>query len=151
VVEENTCALEQFQWIQQKEPDSAAAHMLLGEALDGLGRTIEAIGEFQAAIKVAPREPSAKFRTRLLYWKLRQYDDAKPAFESELSIDPANPQALAYLGDIELKKNDLERALTLLKKAVQLKDDMRIAYADLELSTGSRSIMRMRSRRSNEP
>jgi tetratricopeptide (TPR) repeat protein len=30
-----------------------------------------------------------------------------------------------------LKRNDLERAFHLLKRAVQLKDDMRIAYADL--------------------
>jgi tetratricopeptide (TPR) repeat protein len=66
-----------------------------------------------------------------LYWKLRQYDDAKPAFESELSVDPEHAQALAYLGDIAMKRNDLEKAVILLKKAVQSKPDIRIAHADL--------------------
>ena len=115
----------------EQNPDSAAAHVLTGEALDGLGKTTEAIEEFQAAIKVAPREPGVNFGLGYLQWKLREYDSAKNAFEAELSVDPANPQALAYLGDIEMKANNPERSLVLLKKAVQLKDDIRIAYADL--------------------
>ena len=126
-----SCALDQFRQILEQNPDSAAAHVLTGEALDGLGRTPEAIVEFQAAAKAAPAEANVNFGLGYLYWKLLQYDDAKPAFESALSVDPEHAQALAYLGDIELKRNDLERAVTLLKKAVQLKDDMRIAYADL--------------------
>ena len=115
----------------EQNPDSAAAHVLTGEALDGLGKTTEAIEEFQAAIKVAPREPGVNFGLGYLQWKLREYASAKNAFEAELSVDPANPQALAYLGDIEMKANNPERSLVLLKKAVQLKDDIRIAYADL--------------------
>jgi tetratricopeptide (TPR) repeat protein len=66
-----------------------------------------------------------------LHWKMRQYDDAKREFEAELSVDPDHPQALAYLGDIEMKRNEPEKALPLLKKAVQLKNDIRIAYSDL--------------------
>jgi tetratricopeptide (TPR) repeat protein len=126
-----SCALDQFRHILQQNPDSAAAHMLLGEALDGLGRTPEAVVEFQAAASAAPREPAVNFGLGYLFWKQHQYDDAKSAFETELSVDAANPQALAYLGDIEMKRNDLERAIPLLKKAMQLKDDIRIAYADL--------------------
>jgi tetratricopeptide (TPR) repeat protein len=62
---------------------------------------------------------------------MRQYDEAKREFEAELVVDPENPQALAYLGDIEMKRNDPDAALPLLKKAVQLKNDIRIAYSDL--------------------
>jgi tetratricopeptide (TPR) repeat protein len=126
-----SCAFEQFQWIEQKEPGSAASHMLIGEALDGLGRTPEAVVEFQTAVSSAPREPGVNFGLGYLYWKQHQYDDAKSAFETELSVDPANPQALAYLGDIEMKKSDPEKAISLFEKALQLKDDIRIAYADL--------------------
>jgi tetratricopeptide (TPR) repeat protein len=39
------CALEQDQQINKINPDSAQAHMLSGEALDGLHRTDEAIAE----------------------------------------------------------------------------------------------------------
>ncbi|HEV1993493.1 MAG TPA: tetratricopeptide repeat protein, partial [Candidatus Acidoferrum sp.] len=91
----------------------------------------EAIAEFQAAAKAAPREPNVNFGLGYLCWKLRQYDDARPAFERELSVDPDHAQALAYLGDIEMKSGNLEKAVLSLKKAVQLKADIHIAYADL--------------------
>src|SRR5208282_984934 len=108
-----------------------AAHMLMGEALDGLERPADAIAEFQAAVKAAPREPGVHFGLGFLYWKSGQYDQAKTEFETELSIDPGYAQALAYLGDVELKMNDLEKALVLLKRAVDARDDIRIAYADM--------------------
>jgi tetratricopeptide (TPR) repeat protein len=92
----------------------------MGQALDGLQRTPEAIAEFEAAAKAAPQEPSVHFGLGYLHWKLRQYDDAKSEFERELATDPNHAQALAYLGDIEMKSNNLENALVLLKKAVEL-------------------------------
>jgi len=126
-----SCALAEFRQILEQNPDSAAAHMLSGEALDGLGRTVEAIPEFEAAAKAAPREPNVNFGLGYLYWKQHKYDEAKAAFENELNIDPAHAQALAYLGDIELKRNEPEKALPLLNKATQLRDDIRIAYVDI--------------------
>jgi Flp pilus assembly protein TadD len=116
-----SCALDEFHKILQQTPDSPAAHMLSREALDGLGRTPEAIVEFQTAAKIAPTEPNVNFGLGYLRWKMRQYDDTKWEFEAELVVDPENPQALAYLGDIEMKTNDPDQALPLLKKAVQLK------------------------------
>jgi tetratricopeptide (TPR) repeat protein len=126
-----SCALDEFQQIQRQDPNSAAAHILTGEALDGLGRTPEAIAELAAAAKANPREPEVNFGLGYLYWKQHQYDDAKGAFESELSLDPDHAQALAYLGDIELKANDPQKALRLLQRAVQQRTDIRIAYVDL--------------------
>src|SRR5712691_4766647 len=125
------CAQEQFRQILQQNPDSAAAHMLLGQALDGLLRTREAIVEFEAAAKVAPQEPSVHFGLGYLHWKLRQYDDAKTELELELANDPSHAQALAYLGDIEMKRNNPGNAMVLLRKAVHLREDLRIAYLDM--------------------
>jgi tetratricopeptide (TPR) repeat protein len=71
-----SCALEQYQQILQKDPNSSAAHTLAGEALDGLGRTPEAITEFQTAVNIAPKEPNLHFGLGYLYWKSRQYDNA---------------------------------------------------------------------------
>ena len=62
---------------------------------------------------------------------MRQYDDAIPAFESELSAHPDHAQAMAYLGDIQMKKDDTEKAAILLKKSVQLNTGIRVAHADL--------------------
>jgi len=38
---------------------------------------------------------------------------------------------LAYLGDIELERNNLEQATSFLEKATQHSDELRIAYLDL--------------------
>jgi len=131
LAKEYECALEEFRQILQQYPDAAATHILMGEALDGLSRTPEAIAEFQTAAKAAPREPEVNFGLGYLYWKSHQYENAKSAFERELSVDANHAQSLAYLGDIELKANHPEEALALLNQAVKLKDDIRIAYLDL--------------------
>ena len=126
-----SCALDEFREILEQNPDSSAAHVLTGEALDGLGKTPDAIAEFQAAAKVAPREATIHFGLGYLYWKSHQYDEAKREFENELSVDSSHAQALAYLGDIEMKRNNPEAALSLLGKATKLKDDIRFAYLDM--------------------
>ncbi len=126
-----SCAQQQFEQILKLNPDSAAAHMLLGQALDGMQRTPEAIAEFEVAAKVAPQEPSVHFGLGYLHWKVRRYDEAKVEFERELANDPNHAQALAYLGDVEMKKDNPEGALDLLRKAVQIRDDLRIAYLDM--------------------
>lgn len=128
-----TCALEGFQQILRTQPDSAAAHVLVGEALDGLGKTPDAIAEFHLAAEVSPREPNVHFGLGFLYWKSHEYQKAKQAFETELKNDPNNAQALAYLGDTEMKLNNLESAARLLRRATALRNDIRIAHIDLGL------------------
>jgi tetratricopeptide (TPR) repeat protein len=126
-----SCALDEFAWISQQHPDSGAAHMLTGEALDGLGRTPEAITEFEIAAKADPHAPNVQFGLGYLYWKMRQYDEAARAFEAELASDPVNAQALAYLGDVELKRSEQEKALDLLRRSLRLRDDLQIAHLDV--------------------
>lgn len=129
---EFSCAQEEFGKILQQNPDSAAAHMLYGEALDGLARTPDAISEFEAAAaKAGPQEPDVHFGLGYLHWKLKQYDQAAPEFKKELAINPSNAQALAYLGDVAMQNNDDATAMTLLKKAIDTRKDIRIAYLDL--------------------
>jgi tetratricopeptide (TPR) repeat protein len=112
------------------ESDSAAAHILSGEALDGLGRTREAIEEFREATKAAPGDLNAGFGLGYLYWKQRQDEEAKAAFETVLATDAKHAQALAYLGDIEMRQGS-EKAFAHLMQAVELDSGIRIAHSDL--------------------
>jgi tetratricopeptide (TPR) repeat protein len=126
-----SCALDEFQHIVQQNPNSPGAHMLMGEALDGLARTPEAVTEFEEAAKAGPREPNVHFGLGYLRWELKQYDEAATEFKTELSIAPDNAQASAYLGDIDMKKNDPASAIPLLKKALQSNSGIRIAWLDM--------------------
>ena len=128
---EYDCALNEFAWILKRDPDSASAHMLTGEALDGLGRTPEAIAEFTLAAKAASNAPDVNFGLGYLYWKMRRYDEAASAFEKELSVDPKNAQALAYLGDVEMKRENPEKAQGHLEQAIALRSDIFIAQLDM--------------------
>jgi Tfp pilus assembly protein PilF len=125
------CALDEFRKILHQDPNSAAAHILIGEALDGLGKTPEAIAEFEAAAKASPREPNVYFGVGFLYWKSNQYDQAEVRFQNQLALDPSNAPTLAYLGDIEMKRGNTDKALGHLRQAVQARADIRIAYLDL--------------------
>ena len=145
------CALEQFQTLLQQSPDSAGTHVLTGEALDGLGRTAEAITEFQAAAKIAPSEPNVHFGLGYLYWKSQQYDQARPEFERELALDPNHAQALAYLGDIEWKNNHPEAALPLLKRSLEAQKNLRSSTSISAQSTCSRKITKMQRQRCFTP
>ena len=51
---------------------------------------------------------------------------------------------LKELGDIEMKRNDPDKALPLQKKPVQLKHDIGIAYSDLGTIFSSENNIRMR-------
>jgi tetratricopeptide (TPR) repeat protein len=125
------CALNELRLILKQNPDSAAAHILAGEALDGLDRRDQAIAEFQEATKAAPTPPNAHFGLGYLYWKSHRYDDARREFEAELAADPKHAQSLAYLGDIEIKQRNPEKAMTFLRESVAIQNNIHIAYLDI--------------------
>ena len=116
------CALDGFRQIMMTQPNS--------EALDGLGKTPEAIAEFQQAAQVSPHEPNVHFGLGFLYWKSQDYEKAKAEFQTELANDGDNAQAWAYLGDTEMKLGNRERAASDLNRAIQLRSDIRLAYID---------------------
>jgi len=125
------CAQEQFRAILEQDPNSTSAHLLMGEALDGLHRTDEAIAEFKSAAQLDPKQPEVHFGLGYLYWKLRNFDEAKREFEAELALNSKHAQAQAYLGDIELESGNLDAAEGLLLRATQSSDQIRMAYLDL--------------------
>jgi tetratricopeptide (TPR) repeat protein len=128
---EYACALEQYKTIVQQSPDSAEADMIAGEALDGQGNTTGAITQFRAAAKASPNIPNVHFGLGYLLWKLNQIDEAGHEFSLELALDPNNGQALAYLGDVAIKKNDNDTARRYLQRAIEQKDAIRLAYLDM--------------------
>jgi tetratricopeptide (TPR) repeat protein len=123
--------LTEAQELLRQNPHSAPTRMLMGEALDAMDKDDEAIDEFQAAAKESPKEPNVHFALGYLYWKQKEYDDAEREFRAELANDPEHSQSCAYLGDTLLRENNPSAAAPLLKKASQLRNDIRIAYLDL--------------------
>jgi tetratricopeptide (TPR) repeat protein len=112
-------------------PNSAPARILLGEALDGMGRPDEALLQFQLAVGANPSEPNVHFGLGFLYWRKKDIEQAEPEFRAELALDPAHSQAMAYLGDIEMQHGNFTQAELLLAKSVSSRANIRLAHYDL--------------------
>ena len=125
------CAVEQFRLLLQQSPESAPTHVLMAQALDGLGEIDEAIAEFQAAARISPNEPNVHYALGHLLWRAQRYEDARKEFEQELAHDAKHEQALAYLADIEWKNDPPDAAVPLLLRALKVNRDYRFAYVEL--------------------
>jgi predicted Zn-dependent protease len=126
-------ALKQFDALRQLAPASSAVHVLLAEAYDGLSRSDEAIEELKAAIAKSPSEPNLHFAIGYIYWVQHRDDEAEREFQIEAERDPKNAQPLAWLGDIQIRRNEIQKAKVLLEKALALDPGLRIAHLDLAI------------------
>jgi tetratricopeptide (TPR) repeat protein len=122
-----------LQEFERHDPDSAATHVLMAEALDGLSRPEEALLELKAAIAKSPAEPNVHFAMGYIYWSQQKDDEAEREFRLELDRDPANAPAWAWLADVLIRRNEFQKAKPLLDKALAIDSSVRIAHLDLGL------------------
>lgn len=88
-----------------------------GDALDGAGRTPEALEAYKNAVKLDPESAITRYGLGYLHWKLYQYDDAERELLEVLRRSPNDPRASFTLGDLYLTRGDAQRALPLLEIA----------------------------------
>jgi tetratricopeptide (TPR) repeat protein len=113
-------------------PDSPVVHMIAGEQYDRLDRTVDAIREFQLAEAHAADMPLVHFSLGYFYWEQHHLPEAAREFQLEADLKNGEAaQATGFLGDIALKNGNRAEAETLLRKSVQLENDVRIAHYDL--------------------
>lgn len=130
------CVLDVYREILNLNAESAEADMLAGEALDEMKDHNGALQQFRAAAKADPREPNVHFGLGYLLWGLMQYDEAAQEFASELANNPDHAQALAYLGDTDIRLNHPEQATPLLEKAIRIDAKIALAHLDLGILLG---------------
>ncbi len=109
--------LEVYKEILEINPNSAAADMIAGEALDEKGDNAGAVDQFRAAEKANPNEPQVHFGLAYLLWAQKRYEEAIPEFEAELKNDPGNSQARLYLGDTYMQLQQYDKAKAELLRA----------------------------------
>ena len=125
------CVLDTYHEILNLNAESAEADMLAGEALDEMQDHAGATQQFRAAVKANPNEPNVHFGLGYLLWSQGQFAEASSEFQAELANVPDHVQALVYLADSKIKTNELDAALPLLRKALQIKPDIDMAHLDL--------------------
>lgn len=103
-------------------PERFANHLLIARAYSEVGRYDEAAAAYLESIRVQRESFFARFQYEELgglYMKTKQYALAIKAFNDVIRLYPEDSSAYAYLGDIQRKLNEPEKAIKYYKKAIE--------------------------------
>ena len=104
--------------------DSWLVHRVLAQANAEADRHVEAIAEYEAAIKLAPTQPGLHEELGTEYRSVNKIPEAEEAFREELTLDPHNVLATYKLGAIEVEKGDGAKGKELIEAAQKEKSDL---------------------------
>lgn len=113
------------------DPGSWRVHRVLAQANAEADRHVEAIAEYEAAIKLAPTQPGLHEEIGSEYRNANKIPEAEQAFRRELEIDPNNVLAKYKLGAIALEQGDGAKGKELIEAA--LREKPRLIHADYNL------------------
>ncbi len=99
------------------DPHSWLVHRVMAQADAEADRHVEAIAEYEAAIKLAPTQPGLHEELGSEYRNANKIQEAEAAFRRELEIDPNNVLATYKLGAIEVEKGDGAKGKELIEAA----------------------------------
>ena len=83
-----------------------------------LKRDEESLPLLEKALKADPFNPMLHYELGSNYLRLERWEDARVAFERSLEIEPAQPNALTYLGGMALKQGDAVGYVKQMLKAI---------------------------------
>ena len=125
-------------------PDTAAnSWNNLGLLAGREGRTAEAVGYFQQAIRLSPDHLIAVNNLGSAYRQLKRWDEARETYELALRLRANDPEANYGLGMVYAAKDDTARTFELIQKALKA----RPAYPEALNNLG---ILYLRTQRRDE-
>jgi tetratricopeptide (TPR) repeat protein len=115
------------------ETDSRSwrVHQVMAEANAEADRHVDAVAEYEAAIKLVPTQPGLHEALGSEYRNLGKSEQAEAAFRRELEIDPYNVLAKYKLGVLTVEKGDGAKGKELIEAALHEKPDL--LHADYNL------------------
>lgn len=99
------------------DSNSWLVHRVLAQANAEAERHVEAIAEYEAAIKLAPTQPGLHEELGTEYRSVNKIAEAEESFRRELQLDPHNVLATYKLGAIEVEKGDGAKGKELIEAA----------------------------------
>lgn len=106
------------------DPQSPAAHYMLGLGYFDAKKYRQSERSFQKALSISPEAPEIHFHLGVLYDQWKKFDKAVPAFREAIRLKPDYPQALNYLGySLADRDMNLEEAEELISRAVERDPD----------------------------
>ena len=109
---------------KRQHPEDARFPRLEARALFDAGDKVGGVSVLEAAAKTFPRDTPTLYALADIYRDAGRGTDAERALRQVLSIEPANPNALNYLGYLLAMRGDkLDEAVQLVRKALEAEPD----------------------------
>lgn len=102
------------------DPGSWRVHRLNAQIDAEADQHKQAIDEYQAAIKIAPKEADLYEGLGEEYRRTGQLDLAQQAFAQQLQRTPGNPVAMYNLGSVEIDRSEETSGVPLLEQVVKI-------------------------------
>jgi tetratricopeptide (TPR) repeat protein len=109
-------------------PGSWRVHQVLAQAASEADRDMDAIAEYQAAIKGAPGQPGLHEELATEYWKSGKLDEAEAEYTQELAIDPHSLLATYKLGSLRVDRGKPQEGKPLIEAALTENQNLPNAY-----------------------
>jgi Tfp pilus assembly protein PilF len=122
-------AVADMQALLKIDPENAAAHYQLGQALFMQKKYKEGFDELSAARRIDKNLPDPYIPAALFYDQLGMMNEAQQAFDRAVKNDANDVNTLANYGQWLIKANKLDQAEQTLAKARELKpQDLRVLF-----------------------
>jgi tetratricopeptide (TPR) repeat protein len=109
------------------DPGSWHVHRVQAELYSEDGRHADAIAEYEAAVKLEPRNPDLFEALGDEYRKTSQLDLARKAFAQELELSPHNAIAMYDLGSVDIEQGKYAEGVPLLETMLSSYNDAPVA------------------------
>ncbi len=130
------------------DPRSWRVHQVIAQANAEADRHVDAVAEYQAAIKLAPTQPGLHEELGSEYRNLGKIQEAEDAYLRELEIDPNNVLAKYKLGVVTVEKGDGAKGKELIEAALRAKpgllhSDYNLGRAEMLLGNDAAAAQRL--------
>ena len=118
------------------------AHLKLGTTLAGKGRVDEAIGHFESAIRLSPRDDRAYGKLAFAFAEKHLLAEAVQQYEAALRLNPGDAGFHNDLGLTLARQGRIDEAIQHYTEALRLKPDFAEVHYNLGLALASRGHYR---------
>jgi len=107
-----------LRWIEQRQPNSALAHVFQGDVLAARSLSSDALAEYRRALQIGPNWPDIHLLIGNLQGLLGRWDEALAELHEHLALFPGDPRALLEIGVISGRSGNYADAVPYLQQAV---------------------------------
>jgi Flp pilus assembly protein TadD len=126
--------LRELEQAVRNAPDDPEAHLRLAKLLKRGNRRQEALKHLIRAAELSPGDPKAKLELALGHANVAQLGEAETIYRELMEIPQYRPVALHNLGNLETRRDRLDRAIEYYRQAVAIRPDYILANYHLGLA-----------------